>query len=145
MDVASVIGAFQRPCCLLAYCSQGVHHGLATCGAAYSWGRPNRWHRPRLQSAFRLHPQATRGFQGRSLRWQLCRESQMHLRAGGQRECGPHHAAVGGRSGGQHPCRTNRVSWSLTAGVPRAAACQAQPRAQVFFRPCSGHGCISRS
>lgn len=90
MDVAAVIGAFRRPFCLLTYCSQWVHHGLATCGAASSWGRPTRWHRPRPPSAFRLHPQATHGFPGSSLGWQLCRESQTHLRAGDQRQCEPH-------------------------------------------------------
>lgn len=60
-------------------------HDLATGGSSpcgtqlLPVGVPTHSPRPQLQSAFNLHPIATRGFPGSSLWQQLCLESQLHL------------------------------------------------------------------
>lgn len=89
--MASVIGTFKRSFCFLTYCNLLVHAWPCHLWQpAPSCGSPTRSHRPQLQRAFNLPPLATHGFPGSSLGRQLCRESQMHLRAGGQLEREPH-------------------------------------------------------
>lgn len=113
--------------------------------------------RPQLQSAFNLHPIATRGFPGSSLRQQLCLESQLHLlgwevKLLSLRSLPAHVVQRSVGSVGRGPVQAeskplSRTSWEFWCLHPSTTHCvaayQMQPRGWVLLQ--CHHDCMGEA